>query len=318
MWRELHDNTRQHPKILKLAKRLQINPAHALGHMVSLWCWTMQMAPDGCLGDFDSEDIGIACQWGRDPEELIAAMRAVGLLEESTHGLQVHDWLEYFGSLHAAERKRKEREKKRLSRDCHVTVTNNIRRENIRAGSCGEGQGQELSVLGHCSSDANDPDQNSKNEDRQKQKTKNNVSRDCHVTVTRLSQNVTLTGQDRTGQDTLLLLCGNETERTVSTGKLNEAFEQSWHWSITPKAMPGYSALEPFSPAEIREAMQATLRACNGSGKPNPGLFLVKLKAAREGTTGPPRRGAETPEEREKRISVEMDRLLKGMPNARQ
>ena len=78
----------------------------------------------------------------------------------------------------------------------------------------------------------------------------------------------------------------------MSTGQLNSWFEDTWHWSIAPKAMPGYSALEPFSPAEVKNAYQATMRACaDGNSKPNPGLFLVKLKSARDG----PRKTAQEP-----------------------
>ena len=118
MWIELHDSAREHPKVLKLAKRLDIDPGSALGYVTSLWCWTLRMAPDGDLSSFDDEDVSLGAQWpasrdGRDARTFIAAMVAVRLLDRCEHGLVVHDWQEYSGSLKSAERARNYRARKR-------------------------------------------------------------------------------------------------------------------------------------------------------------------------------------------------------------
>ncbi len=112
MWIELHDTVREHPKIAKLARRLGVPLVQAIGHVTALWCWTLRMAPDGDLRSFDSEDIEVAAMWEGPPGAFVAAAVAVRLLDARSNGHVIHDWDDYSGSLKAAERKRKERERK--------------------------------------------------------------------------------------------------------------------------------------------------------------------------------------------------------------
>ena len=141
MWIELHDTAREHPKVLKLAKDLKIPPAHALGHLCSLWLWTLRMAPDGDLSSFERDDLEIAAGWLGEDGVLIDAMIKRRLIVENGDGLAIHDWDEYATHLKAAERKRKQRERKKRSRDvtghtrnvtgCHRTGADT---ENVSRG----------------------------------------------------------------------------------------------------------------------------------------------------------------------------------------
>lgn len=123
MWIELHDGARDHPKVLKLARDLAISQVTALGHMVSLWAWTLRMAPDGNLSSFDSADIEIGAKWDGIPGAFVAACTSRRLLDLINGGYFVHDWIHYSGSLKVAERKRRERRRKRNPppRDSHAT-----------------------------------------------------------------------------------------------------------------------------------------------------------------------------------------------------
>ncbi len=118
MWIELHDSSRDHPKVVKLARRLGIPKVHAFGHLCSLWVWTLRMAPDGDLSSFDVDDIEIGAEWEGEQGALVGAMVETGLidLDSSSGGLGIHDWVEFASHLKAAKRKRDERERKRLKR----------------------------------------------------------------------------------------------------------------------------------------------------------------------------------------------------------
>lgn len=112
MWIELHDSAREHPKVLKLAKRLGITRVQALGHVISLWCWTLRMAADGDLRSFDSEDLELAADWDGTAGHFVEAALAVRLLDKGRYGFIVHDWDDYSGSLKAAQRTREWRKRK--------------------------------------------------------------------------------------------------------------------------------------------------------------------------------------------------------------
>jgi hypothetical protein len=114
MWIELHDSSRDHPKILKLARDLGIKPVYALGHVTSLWTWVLRMAPDGCLDSFDGDDIELAAQWDGEPGKLFFALKERKLLDAQKNGsLSVHDWNYYSGTLKIKERVRQHRENKK-------------------------------------------------------------------------------------------------------------------------------------------------------------------------------------------------------------
>ncbi len=123
MWIELHDSSRDHPKIIKLAKALKIEQAHALGLMCSLWTWTLRMAPDGNLSSFDPEDIEHAAGWNGGEGAFFDACNSkkIRLLDSGPDGLTCHDWDDYSGSLKAAKRARDYRERKRIKQNNHVT-----------------------------------------------------------------------------------------------------------------------------------------------------------------------------------------------------
>lgn len=112
MWIELHDSARDHPKILKLARVLGTSQVVTLGHVTSLWLWTLRMAPDGDLSSFDEEDIEIGAMWDGPPGKFVEAAVAKKLLDVVDGAYRVHDWEDYSGSLKSADRKRKERERK--------------------------------------------------------------------------------------------------------------------------------------------------------------------------------------------------------------
>jgi hypothetical protein len=113
MWLEYHDSVRDHPKLIKAARDLGIPKVHLLGHISSLWTWTLRMAPDGNLSSFSDEDIEIGAEWDGPPGKLVEVLRSRRWLDKIEDGYAVHDWPEYARHLKAAEWKRQERLRKK-------------------------------------------------------------------------------------------------------------------------------------------------------------------------------------------------------------
>jgi len=87
-------NTIQHPKMLRLKRRLSIPIWGAVGLLESLWHLTAQHAKDGAIGkSFTNEDIANSIGWEGDPEQLVEALVSSGWLDVCEQSrLVVHDW----------------------------------------------------------------------------------------------------------------------------------------------------------------------------------------------------------------------------------
>jgi hypothetical protein len=94
-----------------------------MGHITTLWLWTLDMAPDGDLSSFDEDDIEEGAEWIGEPGALVAALVVRKLLDETEYGLAIHDWEDTAAHLKAATRKRRERDKKRRQRAKHNNYT---------------------------------------------------------------------------------------------------------------------------------------------------------------------------------------------------
>jgi hypothetical protein len=95
MWIELHDGSRDHPKIIKLARKLSIPKVYTFGYLCSLWTWALRMAPDGDLSGFDKEDIEIGSEWEGKIGAFVDGCISVGLIDEIDDGYHIHDWMSY-------------------------------------------------------------------------------------------------------------------------------------------------------------------------------------------------------------------------------
>ena len=114
-----HQTLRNHPKLKRLARKLSISDASAIGHLHLFWWWALDYAPGGSLNGHDHLDIAIGAGWEGDEHELIDALIDCGFVD-NIDGLKVHDWDEYGGQYQEKltkdrERKRKEREERRNS-----------------------------------------------------------------------------------------------------------------------------------------------------------------------------------------------------------
>ena len=145
LWLKVSAGLTRHAKVYKLARRLGISQAAAVGYLVQLWSFALLNYPDGeILADADEIAFGVCLDRKIDPQKFLDALcnsaaPAQGFLEpiEENH-YRIHDWSEYSGSLEVTKAKNREknrrwREKKALEQsqdeendescDGHETVT---------------------------------------------------------------------------------------------------------------------------------------------------------------------------------------------------
>lgn len=134
-WIESHQETGRHPKTKKLARLLGVSLPAVVGHLHYLWWWALDFAPDGVLDKFDNDDIAEAMEWTGDSDTLVDAMISCGYIDETNHGLMIHDWGEYAGKL--LERRAKDRARKRAAAEA-AGVPTEIRRKS--SGKAEEGE----------------------------------------------------------------------------------------------------------------------------------------------------------------------------------
>lgn len=113
-WIQVHQQLKDHRKLLAAADELEIEPAHMLGLLISFWLWALDNAPCGSLQGISNRMIARAAQWGKDPDDFVAAMTHAGLLDEESDGsLALHDWYEYTGKLIDQREAEKNRSRRR-------------------------------------------------------------------------------------------------------------------------------------------------------------------------------------------------------------
>jgi hypothetical protein len=137
-WIESHDTLANHPKVRRLARKLGISKAAAIGQLHLVWWWALNYTDDGDISRFDAIEIADGSQWDGDPEMLIEALIDSGFLDRDGDQIVIHDWWVYAGRYialrdknetakqKAAERQKRYREKQKSLRDDPVTHNANV------------------------------------------------------------------------------------------------------------------------------------------------------------------------------------------------
>jgi hypothetical protein len=103
-WIESDTRIWDHWKTKLLAEELKIDIVQAVGHLHSLWHFTLENAwRDGNLEKWKERGVAEAARWRKDPGDFMAAMQKAELMD----GFAIHDWLDRAGLL-VRERLRKE------------------------------------------------------------------------------------------------------------------------------------------------------------------------------------------------------------------
>lgn len=113
-WIQVHQTLKDHRKVYAAADALDVDPAHALGLIVSFWLWALDNAPSGSLDGISNRMIARAAQWTGNADEFVEALKIAEFVDETQDGgLELHDWQEYTGSLIEKREAEKQRSRKR-------------------------------------------------------------------------------------------------------------------------------------------------------------------------------------------------------------
>ena len=125
-WIQVHQQLKDHRKLLAAADELEIEPPHMLGLLTSFWLWALDNAPSGSLVGISNRNIARAAQWNKEPDTFVEAMKSAGFLDITEDGtLEIHDWYEYAGKLidqREAEKQRSRRRRAAAAADRRTTA----------------------------------------------------------------------------------------------------------------------------------------------------------------------------------------------------
>lgn len=117
-WIELHQAVWTHRKTFELASRLDLDETYAAAHVIRLWTWALDNAPEGILAGLSDRAIAFGAGWRGDVKAFVEALVGAGWLDEDR---KIHDWDEY--ALKLIERKRANAERMRAARAANVHNT---------------------------------------------------------------------------------------------------------------------------------------------------------------------------------------------------
>jgi hypothetical protein len=100
-----------HRKTFELAAQLGLEDTYAAAHVIRLWSWALDNAPDGDLSNLSPRAVAYGAGWHGAAEAFIRALTEAGWLDD---GRQIHDWDEYAGRL--VERREANAERMRHAR----------------------------------------------------------------------------------------------------------------------------------------------------------------------------------------------------------
>jgi hypothetical protein len=131
-WIEVHQSLFTHRKTLELADVLELPEVYVAGHLVALWSWSLDNAPDGILPT-SPRIVARAAQWSGDPGQLVDALLEVGYLDMEGANLCIHDWAMYAGRL--VEKRKANAERMRQAREANKALTDKERATHVQRTS---------------------------------------------------------------------------------------------------------------------------------------------------------------------------------------
>lgn len=128
MWVRVDQSLRDHPKVKKFRRILNISKQEAIGYLVMLWSWAYDYAKDGqIIPPYTDDDIADAVEFEGDPIIICNALQQAGFLDlvdtdKNSKICCIHDWPEYAGKhleklARDRERKQRDRDRKKLQKE---------------------------------------------------------------------------------------------------------------------------------------------------------------------------------------------------------
>ena len=139
-WLEVHQSLFTHRKTYALADLLGLPEVHTVGHLVALWSWAIDNAPDGIIAA-SPRTIGKAAQWPGAYDTFVDALVEVGFLDRDGETLAIHDWDDYAHLTDKKDRAPVRRAFESLSRTLRPIV---LSRSGYRCTYCGSDESLEI------------------------------------------------------------------------------------------------------------------------------------------------------------------------------
>lgn len=108
MWTRVDIGLRDHRKVRRLARSLNVEQAHALGLVVNFWLFSLTNWGHGVV-DKSPDEVAYACVWSGDPQTLVNGLFDAGFLDEVNGQWLIHDWDAYGGKYIAQVERNRER-----------------------------------------------------------------------------------------------------------------------------------------------------------------------------------------------------------------
>jgi len=131
MWLELHQAVWTHRKTFELASALGLDDTYAAAHVIRLWSWALDNAPDGDLSHLSARAIAYGAGWRAGATEaFLRALVEVGWIDEDH---RIHDWDDYAGRL--VDRREANATRMRAARAARSGQKNGARVPDVRVTS---------------------------------------------------------------------------------------------------------------------------------------------------------------------------------------
>lgn len=161
-WIQVHQQLKDHRKLLAAADELEIEPPHMLGLLTSFWLWALDNAPSGSLEGISNRNIARAAQWNKEPDTFVEAMKSAGFLDITEDGtLEIHDWYEYAGKLIDQREAEKQRSRRRRAAAAADRRTTDGQTEGQPAGKPGNSQRETAGRVDQTTPDQTTPEKES-------------------------------------------------------------------------------------------------------------------------------------------------------------
>lgn len=110
-WAPVYQSVWTHRKTFELAALLGVNETYAAAHLIRLWTWAIDNAPDGDLSGLSERAIAYGAGWQHEVSLFVGALLKAGFLDPDH---TIHDWADYAGKI--LERRLADAERKQKSR----------------------------------------------------------------------------------------------------------------------------------------------------------------------------------------------------------
>ena len=122
-WIEVHQGIFHHRKTVTLAELLRIDRLKAGAHLISLWLWALDNAPDGNLTHISNRAIATGADYSGDRDRFCTALVEAGWVDQDGDRRDLHDWLDYAGRLLEMRLANRDKVRRFRQNKANVTVT---------------------------------------------------------------------------------------------------------------------------------------------------------------------------------------------------